>query len=100
MYNAFPYMMPTTAGNTGSLFGITSLFRRINWGSLLTNTQKTLNVMNQVVPLYHQVKPMIKNFKTLSKIGKEINNVNNNNNNKTNDVKQNINNTVNPTFFL
>ena len=104
MYNTFPYMMPQMNPGLGSLTGITSLFKKINWGTLLSNTQKTLNVMNQAIPLYYQVKPMVKNFKTLSRIGKEINNVSNNtnlkNNTIVNDVKQNTNNTVTPTFFL
>ena len=44
--------------------GILSL-RKINWSNLLNNTQKTLNVINQAIPVYYQVKPIIGNAKTM-----------------------------------
>ncbi|MBQ9014087.1 MAG: hypothetical protein IJ094_11165 [Bacilli bacterium] len=107
MYNTIPYIIPNTLGNTNSLLGIGSLFKKINWGSLLSNTQKTLNVMNQAIPLYYQVKPIFKNFKTLSKITKEINKSNSDtinntiNNNSNSNNYSNIKNTYpNPTFFI
>ena len=51
MYNTIPYIIPNTLGNTNSLLGIGSLFKKINWGSLLSNTQKTLNVMNSTIEM-------------------------------------------------
>lgn len=86
MYGNIPYMMPNAIGKT-------SLLSKINFSSLLTNTQKILNVANQAIPLYYQAKPVFKNLKSLSKISKEFNKINlDNNNNKNNKNKININN--------
>ena len=40
----------------------------INWSSILTNTQKSLGIINQAIPLVYQVKPIINNAKTMFKI--------------------------------
>ena len=40
----------------------------INWGSLITNTSKTLNVVNQAIPLVRQVGPMFNNMKSIMRI--------------------------------
>ena len=42
--------------------------KTINWAGLLSNTQKTLNIVNQAIPIVYQVKPMINNAKTMFKI--------------------------------
>lgn len=42
--------------------------KKINWSSLLTNTQKTLNIINQAIPIVYQVKPIISNAKTMFKV--------------------------------
>jgi hypothetical protein len=47
-----------------------------NWGSLLTNTQKTLNIINQAIPVYYQVKPMWNNAKTMFRIIGEMGKIN------------------------
>ena len=126
MYGQMPYMIPnaflSNAPNAGALAsntanaassGLGALLKKINLSSILSNAQKTLNVVNQAIPLYYQVKPVFKNLKTLGKIGKEFtkintptsNNVNNQNeadskatieNNETN-IKDDY---PNPTFFL
>lgn len=44
---------------------MSSFNRRINWSNLLTNTQKTLNVINQAIPVYYQIKPIYNNAKTM-----------------------------------
>lgn len=90
MYNQIPYMFPgammqaapaasalSNAGNLGSTLGaaktgVTSLLGKVNWSSILSNAQKTLNVVNQAIPLYYQVKPVFKNIRTLGRIGKEF----------------------------
>lgn len=118
MFNQAPFMMtnplyqsvPSTVANTSKGLGFLS---KINWSSMLTNTQKVLNVANQAIPLYHQVKPMISNIKTLGKIGRELANTtivkeNNINNNVTpNNINTNINKKNEeesyipfPTFFI
>lgn len=40
----------------------------INWSSILSNTQKSLGIINQAIPIVYQVKPMINNAKTMFKI--------------------------------
>ena len=40
----------------------------INWSSILSNTQKSLGIINQAIPLVYQVKPIINNAKTMFKI--------------------------------
>lgn len=90
MYGSIPYMIPNVgmqaaaplANGLAASSGLnaatnaaglgTSIFSKINWSSLLSNAQKTLNVVNQAIPLYYQVKPVFKNMKTLSRIGKEF----------------------------
>jgi len=48
--------------------GFLSSLKKINLGSILTNTQKTLNIVNQAIPLVYQVKPIVDNAKTMFKI--------------------------------
>ena len=125
MYGSIPYMIPNmgmasapianslaSASNLG-----TSFLGKINWASILSNTQKTLNVVNQAIPLYYQVKPVFKNLGALGRITKEFSkmgNVNSNEVNQTNNVQTetqnvinnetsdaiNVNEIPNPTFFL
>lgn len=53
----------------GAKHGLFSLFKgKLNWGSILTNTQKTLNIINQAIPVFYQVKPIFNNTKTIFKI--------------------------------
>ena len=74
----------------------------INWSNLLSNTQKTLSVINQAIPAFYQIKPIFSNMKTMFKVVNEINrdntksskNTNNNYNSNSivkNDEKENIN---------
>ena len=94
--NFFPYQnmnMPISnptskKGLLGGLFGLS----KINWGNLLNNTQKTLNVINQAIPVYYQIKPIYNNARTMFKVfgamnDKRTTNSNNNSNNLTNTVK-------------
>ena len=128
MYGQIPYMFPGTmmqAAPTSAMIsptglgttlgaaktGATSLLGKINWSSLLSNAQKTLNVVNQAIPLYYQVKPVFQNIKTLGKIGKEFTKLNGSQNNSQPNNVTNTTNNVNqtnseeqtlpePTFFL
>lgn len=98
------------AAGIGRGAGLFRSLSNIKWGSLLTNTQKTLNVINQAIPVYYQVKPLYNNIKSFGKIMNIMNepdspNTNNNTNN-TNTInnqqvpkeKENSNNQ--PTFFI
>lgn len=125
MYGQIPYMIPNgflasapnnaalASGTASATSGIKSLLSKINLSSILSNAQKTLNVVNQAIPLYYQVKPVFKNLRTLGKIGKEFTKINtpNNTNNITeeNEIKNTSQNSDNknpeesypgPTFFL
>ena len=106
MFNQIPYGIanPYLTSNVAK----TSFLSKINWSTLLSNTQKTLNVVNQAIPLYYQVKPIFGNIKTLGKISKELiktdipnSNIGNNITNNDDFIKQNVNNEYpNPTFSL
>ena len=50
-----------------------SALRKINFSQILNGTQKTLNVINQAIPIFHQVKPLWNNTKTIFKIANAIN---------------------------
>lgn len=58
----YPYI------NYGNKAGFLSALKKINWGNFLTNTQKTLGVINQAIPIVYQVKPIWNNTKTIFKI--------------------------------
>ena len=49
----------------GLFSSITNGISHINWSNLLNNTQKTLNVINQAIPVYYQIKPIYNNAKTM-----------------------------------
>lgn len=108
MYGQMPFMMPNIASDISAASNITktSLFSKINWSSLLSNTQKILNVANQAIPLYYQVKPVMNNIRALGKIGREFNKTSSNNivtNNTNITPDDNINTRYNgptPKFFL
>ena len=78
---------------------------KINLGAILTNTQKTLNIVNQAIPIVNQVKPIVNNAKTLFKVIGAVNtkdnstvtNIVNTNTPVTKVVTSNQN---QPTFFL
>lgn len=100
----------TPRGFLSSLFGGGKLTNFIN------GTQKTLNIINQAIPLVRQVSPVMKNAKTMFKVMNEFKKVDNSNkqnnipittlNSSTNinTTEENIqgvaNNTNRPTFFL
>lgn len=71
-YYPFYNMAPTgyASGATGGLF--TRLFRGINFSSILNGTQKTINFMNQAIPMVKQISPLVKNTKTMFKVMNEF----------------------------
>lgn len=114
MYGQMPYMFPGTlmqsaapaasglanAGRLGSALGAaktgaSSLLTKVNWSSLLSNAQKTLNVVNQAIPLYYQVKPVFNNIKTLGRIGKEFTKLGSSNDSITKPLNKNNNTSTN-----
>lgn len=86
--------------------GLSSLFKKFNFSGFLNGASKTLNVVNQAIPIYYQVKPMINNAKTMFKVMKAVktpdhNSINANTYVRKDDSK-NVNNidNGNPTFFI
>lgn len=68
MYN-YPYIRPNLLERS------LSLLKGIKWSNLLDGTSKTLNVINQAIPIIYRIKPIINNTKTIVKIANSINNV-------------------------
>ena len=77
-YYNFPYTSFTQVPKVG---GLKSLFGGIKWSSILSGTQKTLNVINQAIPVYYQIKPIWGNLKSFGKIMSAFNEPDNNSHN-------------------
>lgn len=118
-YNPYMYSNYFNVGNSGKIAasfgktsGISNLFKKFSLSSFLNGASKTLNVVNQAIPIYYQVKPMISNAKTMFKVmsavkssdnkqsKNNINNYNYSNSKKDTTIKNNYSNSNNPTFFL
>ena len=100
MYNNSMYYNSFFPYNNGNNFikkglGLFSL-RNINWSNILNNTQKTLNVINQAIPVYYQVKPIWSNAKTMFRM---VNAIKDDNSTPKNEkvIKKNTN---EPVFYL
>ena len=80
--------------------------KNLNFNNILDGTQKTLNVINQAIPIFNQMKPLINNTKTLFKLTQIINEPENKevNNNKVieetkvQETKKELSN--NPIFYI
>ena len=48
--------------------GLLSFLKKINFTNVLNTTQKTLNIVNQAIPIVYQVKPLVNNAKTVFKV--------------------------------
>ena len=64
MFNSslYPY------ASIGTKTGLFAALKNIKWGTLLSNTQKTLGVINQAIPIVYQIKPIWNNAKTVFRI--------------------------------
>ncbi len=95
MYNNFyPYQNIKNPIKNFRLFN-----KPINWSNLLNNTQKTLNVINQAIPVYYQIKPIYNNAKTMFKMV-NILKQDNNNQSETSSVKEKNTDSQGPVFFI
>ena len=117
-YNPYMYSNFINTANIGRAMtniqkpalGLNGLFKKFSFSSFLNGASKTLNVVNQAIPIYYQVKPMISNAKTMFKVmkavktpeqGKTYTQTNNNyKENNSTPKKENYSNNGNPTFFL
>ena len=43
-------------------------FKKINFSKFLDGAQKTLNIVNQAIPIIYQIKPLYENTKTALKV--------------------------------
>lgn len=46
--------------------------KKLNLNNVLDGTQKTLNIVNQAIPIFYQIKPLITNAKTILNLTKII----------------------------
>ena len=100
MYGQYVSNFARPAAARGLLSGIKS----INWSGILSNTQKTLGIINQTIPIMYQIKPMINNAKTMFKIANTIKNdepisTSVNNNEEITPIPTNYEETNKPLFF-
>ena len=96
MYNnPFMYQGMYRPGILARLFG-RGATTGISFSNILSTTQKSLNVINQVIPLVNQVKPMINNAKTVFKIANILKDDNTTNNKEIKKEEKNINTSKNP----
>ncbi len=93
LYNHFPYQYTNNLNKKGLFSNI----NKINWSNLLNNTQKTLNVINQAIPVYYQIKPIYNNAKTMFRMVNAIKDDKPINNNIQNNKK---NTSTGPVFYL
>lgn len=72
-FNMYPNMITPTL-NTTTSSGILSrlLGKNLNLSNILNNTQKTLGIVNQAIPMFKQVSPIVKNAKTMFKVMNEF----------------------------
>lgn len=81
----------------GNSFTKKSLFSSVNWSSLLDGTQKTLSVINQAIPIFYQIKPVVNNARTMFKIAGELSKVDTATKSVNDSVKKNVN---QPFFYI
>lgn len=89
------------------MFGNQMVPKAFSFTKILGGISKTLNVANQLIPLYNQAKPIISNARNILGVLKEFNSkdsVNNKNTIESNDYQikkeDNSSNSNNPTFFI
>ena len=64
----YPYMnIAPKVGLFSKIFG-----GNLSFGSILSGTQKTLNIVNQAIPIVKQAGPVINNAKTMFKVMNEF----------------------------
>lgn len=56
-----------------SIINKLEFLKKLNINNILDGTQKTLNIVNQAIPIFYQIKPLIANTKTLLNLTKIIN---------------------------
>lgn len=99
--NPYLYQNMYKPGILARLFGKTSTVAKgINWSSILTNTQKSLGIINQAIPLVYQVKPIVNNAKTMFKIANAVKTPDSKNNVKIENTNNIVENDNKPIFYI
>lgn len=104
-YNPYLYNVPMYGTNTMLKPNIIKrMFGNINFHSILNGTQRTLNIVNQAIPLVKQVQPILRNARTMFKVVNEFKKTDIYKENKTssidNKIKPSPNYSEGPTFFI
>ncbi|MBE6124334.1 MAG: hypothetical protein E7184_02180 [Erysipelotrichaceae bacterium] len=73
MRSQIPFSLP------GSSAVASAATKSFSWSGLFNGIQKTVGTVNQIIPLYQNVKPIISNSKTLLKVMRSLNTPNINN---------------------
>ena len=91
-YNPYMYSIPQAVATTSKL----------TFSSFINGTSKTLNLINQAIPVFKQVSPMFKNAKTMFKVMNEFkkNDIKNNTEERITNKQENYQNDGVPTFFI
>ena len=92
-----PYLYSTSSPMfkaSGGLFS-KGLLKGANWSGFLTTAGKTLNVINQAIPVFYQVKPIWNNAKTMFRVAREISSSNSSSINSSSNSNNASNNTAN-----
>ena len=71
------------------------IIKNLSLSSILSGLDKTLNVVNQVIPMYQKIRPLLDNSKDLLNI---INSINNTHKEEDTNVIKKVDNNL-PTFF-
>lgn len=94
---SIPFSTPKAIANVATKTG-----KSFSLSSILSGAQKGINTLNQIIPLYNQVKPLVQNgkqmlniFKNVKKTNFEPEGINNEETNKNENIQQDeiINNT-------
>lgn len=64
-YNPYLYAIPTASTAP-------SLLSRLSFGSILNGASRTLNFVNQAIPVFKQMSPLMKNLKTMFNVMNEF----------------------------
>ncbi len=64
-YNPYLYSMPIEES-------VPSIFSRLSLSSIINGTSKTLNLVNQAIPVVRQMSPIMKNLKTMFNVMNEF----------------------------
>ena len=91
-YNPYLYSIPLESSG-----GILS---KLSLSSIIRGTSKTLNVINQTIPMVKQMSPIVKNLKTMFNVLNEFKKTDTNTEEVIKNKEINTNNDKGPTFFI